>query len=288
MTSAVKDSSVIDIESDSLPNHTTLLLESGLYREYDLGGDHFFVRRMFNGPDIQFDAHCIYCEKQSTFVQYVGNRGGGAGSPIPKDEYWLESRNILLDFRCQRQKKHAYYYLLRVERQAISKIGQSPSLATIASSGTSRFKKVLAANYLRDLNMAIGLFAHGVGAGSFVYLRRIFEHLLQEAAAAARAAGAPLSGFETMRMDEKIKALTGHLPDEVVDTAGTYSLLSAGIHALPEDRCLALFPVLRASIELILEGHLAAKKRELQRMELKKALASATRQTQTPAGSQSS
>lgn len=96
-------------------------------------------------------------------------------------------------------------------RQAIFKIGQFPSLATIASAGTKRFRKVLDKSFLNDLNRAIGLFAHGVGAGSFVYLRRIFEHLLIETAKAARSDGNVLEGFEGLHMDEKIKALGTYL-----------------------------------------------------------------------------
>lgn len=265
----------VSAEEDELPSHEALLLDSGLYREYGLDGNYLYVKRMYYGPDIQFDAHCVYCNKVSTFRQWVGNRGGGAGSEPLKDDVWLQPRIIFLEFRCQREPKHAYHYALRVERQAISKIGQSPSLATIAAHGTARFKRVLEQSYLRDLNMAIGLFSHGVGAGSFVYLRRIFEYLLLEAAATARSEGEKLVGFETARMDEKVKALAGHLPEEVVEAAATYSVLSAGIHALSEQQCLALFPVMRECIEFILDGHIAARKRAEHKRDLQRALSEA-------------
>jgi hypothetical protein len=271
-------------DEDELPSYTALLLNSALYREYVLDGNYLYIKQMHNGPDIQFDAHCVYCEQMSTFKQYDGSsRGGGAGRSLPKDEVWLEPRVFGLEFRCQREPIHAYHYVFRVERQAITKIGQSPSLATIASTRTARFTGVVDKNYLRDLNRAIGLFAHGVGAGSFVYLRRIFEHLLFEVAATARGTGDLLNGFETMRMDEKIKALGSHLPAEVVETAGTYSILSAGIHGLSEEQCLSLFPIMRASVEIILDGHLAAREREKHKQELKRALAKAESQIKTDA-----
>ncbi len=101
-----------------------------------------------------------------------------------------------------------------------------------------RFKSVLEKDLLRDLNIAIGLFAHGVGAGAFAYLRRIFERLLFAAGANARGKGDPINGFETTRMVKKINTLASHLPAEVVETARTYRLLSAGIHALSEEQCL--------------------------------------------------
>ena len=262
-------------DDDELPSYETLLLDTGLYREFDLEGDWSFVKRLYQGPDVQFDAYCVFCEKDSTFKQYVHARGGGSGMSTPKDDIYLEPRIIHLEFRCQRKPKHQYFYVLQVQRQAISKIGQSPSLATIASAGIARFRKVLEKEYLGDLNRAIGLFAHGVGAGAFVYLRRIFEHLLAATAVRAREDGEPLAGFEQLRMDEKVKALAAHLPAEVVDAASAYSVLSAGIHALSEEQCLALFPVMRTSIEFILDGHLAARKKVEHQNELKRALAAA-------------
>ena len=262
-------------DEEELPSYTALFLEIGLYNEFDLEGNWAYVKRFFRGPDIQFDAHCVFCEKGSTFKQFVGARGSGSGTSTPKDEFYLEPRIIYLEFCCQRQPKHHYHYVLQVERQAISKIGQSPSLAMIAGAETKRFRKVLTKNYLGDLNRAIGLFAHGVGAGSFVYLRRIFEHLLIEAAKNARAHDDALIDFDSLHMDKKVKALSAYLPAEVVEAADVYSVLSAGIHALTEKQCLDLFPVMRASIEYILDGHLAMKKREENQRTLKLAISNA-------------
>lgn len=259
-------------EVGELPDHNELLLKTSLYEQFDLAGNWPYVKRFFSGPDIQFDAYCVFCEKDSTFKQYVGSRGSGSGMSTPKDEIYLEPRIIHLEFRCQRKPKHHYYYILQVAQQDIFKIGQYPSIATIASAGTKRFKKVLERNYLGDLNRAIGLFAHGIGAGSFVYLRRIFEHLLIETAQKARLGGDELDGFEGLHMDKKVAALAAYLPSEVAETAEIYSVLSAGIHALTEKQCLALFPVMLASIEYILDGHLAAKKREEHQRDLKRAI----------------
>lgn len=264
-----------DDDEAELPPIVTLLLEAGLYREFDLDGDWTYTKRVFDGPDLQFDAYCVHCEQPSTFKQFVGSRGGGAGTATPKNETWLEARIFSIEMRCQRKPKHKYTYILEVDRQAISKIGQSPSLATIASGDLIRFRKVLAKRFFQDLTRAVGLFAHGIGAGSFVYLRRIFEHILLEAAENARKDGERLEGFETMRMEDKIGAVAAHLPPEVVEAKSVYSILSAGIHALSEAECLALFPVTRAAIEFILDGHLATMRAAEHKRDLKKALGAA-------------
>ena len=41
-------------------------------------------KRLYRGPDLQFDAYCVFCEKDATFKQYVHARGGGAGMSTPK------------------------------------------------------------------------------------------------------------------------------------------------------------------------------------------------------------
>lgn len=257
---------------ETLPNIDYIILKSGLYKEFHLQGDFTYVKRILNGPDIQFDEYCCYCNSFSTFKYNSGPRGSGSGSNPNKDDYWLQDRVFFLDFICQRRANHKYYYVFRVEKQSICKIGQSPSLASIISTNNNKFKSVIDKNYVRDLNTAIGLFSHGVGAGSFVYLRRVFEFILKETCETARESGDAIENFEKMRTDEKIKALNAYLPDEIVQTSGTYSILSAGIHTLSDEDCLSIFPVMRASIELILDGYVASREREKHRLEILKAI----------------
>ena len=60
----------------------------------------------------------------------------------------------------------------------LQKIGQFPSLADIAIDESKTYRTVLTPEDSSQFHKAIGLAAHGVGIGSFVYLRRIFERLV--------------------------------------------------------------------------------------------------------------
>jgi hypothetical protein len=60
----------------------------------------------------------------------------------------------------------------------VQKIGQFPSLADIANDESKTYRSVLTQEDSSEFHKAIGLAAHGVGIGSFVYLRRIFERLV--------------------------------------------------------------------------------------------------------------
>lgn len=68
------------------------------------------------------------------------------------------------------------------ESTEVRKIGQYPSAADLAfGSLDAAFNRELEDGWRRELGTAVGLQSHGVGIGSFVYLRRIFEALLEEA-----------------------------------------------------------------------------------------------------------
>ena len=78
---------------------------------------------------------------------------------------------------------------------------------------------ILGRERFKELSKAIGLRAHGVGIGAFVYLRRIFEDLIEEAHRNAQLkAGWDENGFLRGRMDEKILGVAGEFPEVVVES----------------------------------------------------------------------
>jgi hypothetical protein len=95
-----------------------------------------------------------------------------------------------------------------------------------------------------------------------VYLRRIFESLVEEAHVAAKGdAGWDEEAYGRYRMSEKVGTLRAHLPPFLVEHPAMYSLLSKGIHELSEQECLKHFSTLRIGIELILDQRIEARER---------------------------
>jgi hypothetical protein len=76
------------------------------------------------------------------------------------------------------------WVFIHFEANSIQKVGQRPSVADLYSGDLSKYRKILGNKYV-EFNRAVGLNAHGVGIGAFVYLRRIFEDLVTEAYAVA-------------------------------------------------------------------------------------------------------
>lgn len=183
-------------------------------------------------------------------------------------------------FKCQRYGDIITIIVFHdFDQSIIMKVGQYPSVADIHIGQVKQYDKVLEKPIMKEFTKAIGLAANGIGIGSFVYLRRIFENLIFDAYNEAKNDNAiDEKQFDSMRMDERIKSLKGYLPSFIVENNGIYGILSKGIHELTEEECLAYFDCMRKSIELILDERLEllAKKKKIE--EVKKTLNAITSQ----------
>ena len=136
-----------------------------------------------------------------------------------------------------------------------------------------------------ELHRAIGLAAHGVGIGSFVYIRRIFERLIHKRFTDFKEAeGWKEEDFLDKRMVEKIELLKNHLPPSLVINKRIYSILSLGIHELTDEMCLKFFPVVLALARVILEEDKRKQEDLLLRKNLEKAIAAYEHPTGKKAG----
>lgn len=172
------------------------------------------------------------------------------------NEFELQKTDFCyVTFECARSKTVMVILLYcDMDNQRIMKVGQYPSIASVHIGQIQKYKKVMPKEDLKEFTRAIGLAANGVGIGSFVYLRRLFERLIQEASVKKIDAGEiKQSEFESARMDEKIGMLRDILPKFLVENKSIYGIISKGIHQLSEEECLAMFDILKTSIELILD-----------------------------------
>lgn len=168
----------------------------------------------------------------------------------------LSSSYIVLE--CTRYNDLFYIYTAYdKDSKTIMKIGQYPSVADFHIGRLKKYTKVIGNEKLKEFTRAIGLAANGVGIGSFVYLRRIFESLIFDIGNKAIAEGKiDKLVFDKSHVDEKIEMLKNDLPSFLCQNKNIYKVLSIGIHELSEEECLRYFEVLRVSIELILDEKL--------------------------------
>ncbi len=245
---------------EELPNMVDFCLSVPLYKSFRFDKDYAgHVKRLeeiyyFEGGHL--DCFCMECKKQSVF------------HPVPQqsDEHFIvRYKNDVFErvFLCTRNKDHKLFFSFRFQNWSITKVGQHPSLADLATVEIQKYRKVLGEELYRELNRAVGLVTHGVGIGAFVYLRRIFEKLIEEAHQREMSNSAwDEIKYKDARMDERIGILKDSLPNFLVEHRSLYSILSKGIHELSESECLGAFPTTKLGIELILDEKLEKIERE--------------------------
>lgn len=169
-------------------------------------------------------------------------------------DYALADKTIVNRFICSRDASHHFEFVLKTKDGILQKVGQWPSLADLQRNDIKKYQKILGPEKSSEFTKAIGLSAHGVGIGSFVYLRRIFEDLIESARKeASQKTGWSDENFYKSRMDEKILLLKDYLPTFLVENRVIYSILSIGVHGLTEQQCLENFEPVKLAIEIILD-----------------------------------
>jgi hypothetical protein len=255
------------------------------YPEYSGHQDFFlksplYERRLMTAPQIEaflskvfkFDGHCPYCRRSTTFTRKNGSiihLGTYTMSDLQKVE-----RIGNVQFVCARNSGHELHFQYYLDESVVQKIGQFPSFADVAIDESKEYSKLLDKQDVAEFHKAIGLAAHGVGIGSYVYLRRIFERIIFNRFAQYKdIEGWDEAAFKGLRMKEKIDLLAKHLPEFLVKNSKIYSILSLGIHELDEKDCLSFFPVLRQSAIWILEQDKKKQEELVQQRELEQAIA---------------
>ena len=165
-----------------------------------------------------------------------------------------ETTNVIcFSFKCAMDKNHRIDYVVTCDDTSIRKIGQFPSVADLSFPELDNYRKILSKEDRCELRRAIGLHAQGIGVGSYVYLRRIFERLLNQTKALAISDGnLDEVTYAKAHVGDKVKLLKGYLPQMIVDTPVFYGIVSKGVHELSEKDCIAYFPVMQEFIMMVL------------------------------------
>lgn len=231
--------------------HEDFFFRTPPYTELQMGKAH--MQALFTHVmGVKMDGYCPHCRQMRTF-----DRANGSQTPDWIAAHGPEGESADLDsisWKCTRHGNHRLIFEFHIYKGRLQKIGQWPSFADIALDESKDYSKLLTKQDAAEFHKAIGLAAHNVGIGSYVYLRRIFERIIVNRFEEFKASeGWSNDQFYGGRMEDKISLLKNHLPAFLVKNARIYSILSLGIHELEEEQCLGFFRVLRQSLILILE-----------------------------------
>lgn len=171
--------------------------------------------------------------------------------------------------------KRIHYYTLMFKGNTVTKIGQYPSLASKEELEIQKYKslKVIKKYYI-ELVRSVNAYSQHMGIASFVYLRRIYEHMVEKEYAKLP----DTIKKSNASFDEKMKAVDNKMhiipPELDSQKSKIYSVLSKGIHEYEEDECYELYPAMRTIIILMLENYLSDKESKQQLKEIEKTLKS--------------
>lgn len=264
------------------------LIDKGLYDEIEITEDNIMQLADLVGGHVKIDIYCPECKDSRVFsceaIPYFFNESYQNGiekrllereliswqevqkmtSVRPDNsskEPWSWTNQSIIDdtrimvfkFTCAMDSQHHLDYIVLTQGNKMIKIGQYPSVADLSFPELKEYKKVMQKEDEKELKRAIGLFASGIGVGSFVYLRRIFERIIVNASKMAIQKGKITEeDLAKCRVDEKIKKLSDYLPKSLIGNTVFYGIISKGIHELTEEECLEYFPVMKGFIMLIL------------------------------------
>lgn len=192
--------------------------------------------------DIIYEAQKFYCSTSNNPLNVMlGNT-----TDVAKEK----SRLIVFEFICAMNNSHHLDFVVLTDNSTFRKIGQYPSVADLSFPELDKYRNVMSDIDRKELGKALGLFANGIGVGSYVYLRRILERLLEKIK--IDAGDAVNNGiFENSRMGDKMKMLHEYLPETLANNPSIYGILSKGIHELSEEECLSFFIVVKDCLLLI-------------------------------------
>lgn len=285
---------------------TNFLLDSGLYASIFIEEENISDFIELVKGNVKISTYCKECEQERVFtmkpIKYYHMTGQEGNEKITCESLGdrmssmqdvmsiakIENKNtdaweliksnfaditrlMNFEFICSMDEKHHLDFTVLVNDNSFMKIGQFPSIADITFPGLDDYKHVISKQDRSELGTAIGLFANGVGAGSYVYLRRILERLVYQA---KENAGDKVDNdsFENAKVADRIKMLEGYLTDILIQNTTIYGILSKGIHELSEEDCLNYFPVVKECIFQILGMWENMRKKQADEDALNKAL----------------
>lgn len=225
-------------------------------------------------PNASIDIYCRECKQHSVFNpsdegQLKANEAGTISYKLGK----ARIPYVCIHYRCSRDLDHYFAMTVFLFDDCLVKFGQYPSKADIEYPELERYEKVIDKGMLADFKRALGLSSHGIGAGAFVYLRRVIEYLVELAHIEKSSTDSFDEGeYNKSRFSEKIAILSDSLPKIIIENKEIYGILSKGVHELSEQECLDNFDVMKISILAIFDEILAKNEAAAKRMALKKSI----------------
>lgn len=239
---------------------------------------------LINISEIAINSFCENCGTERIFkgtvkdemckvfvddVFKAGGRNPNSTQSTKISDFYKDKQYFLnLQIHCALCGETHYYSLVFIN-DIVIKIGQYPSFASKSEHELLKYKNIISKYYI-ELNRSVNAYSQHMGIAAFVYLRRIFEHIVETEYPKIQTP----TGKECF--DKKFKAVDNELhlipPELNAQKSKIYSVLSKGIHEYDEDECYEIYPYMKAIILIIMDKYLIEKERAKQLEQLSKLL----------------
>lgn len=218
-----------------------------------------------NSSRVVFDSFCPKCKKESTFRDLFTNRDISSTNLNVNLDYQknrivtnftlarLNEYVFIKEYMCSRNHSHIHSFYFLFDGKHLTKVGQTlPPTASFAIE-SKKYAKYFP-SIQKELFISMKLYSDSLGVAAILYLRRIFEKLINKAATEYLLSHPEDEvKIKEARMADRIDILKDVLPDFLVENKSMYSILSSAVHELEEDVCLSAYPFIKDSILLILD-----------------------------------
>lgn len=218
---------------------------------------------------LTIDDYCKSCDKLQNFISTdihsvfeVFDSIHNECYSLEKIKEYTESNNFCIDIKLRCAKcGETHYYTLIFNGNSITKIGQYPSFTGKEKHELEKYKNIISKYYI-ELIRSVNAYSQHMGIAAFVYLRRIYEHIVETEY--AKLSETDINNKASF--DEKMKIVDKQIniiPTELdAHKSKIYSVLSKGIHEYEEEECYEMYPMMKAIIIIILDKYLSEKEKK--------------------------
>ena len=206
---------------------------------------------------IKLELYCPICKEKRIFkCGDIDKIGYGLNADLTtRNKAVLTESNLLIIYKFSCEYNHRFKMIMEtLGDNELIKIGQFPSPMFFSDKINNDVFKILDKNEKSYYMLSVKSHNNNLNIASFVYLRRVFESLLEKAIKQSN------TNFDGMKTKDKIKHLVkeGLLNDMLMNTGYNvlYSLLSDGVHNLSEEQCKEQYELLKSAVEIILEDEI--------------------------------
>jgi len=190
--------------------------------------------------------------------------------------FWTQKK-FSKELSCTRAN-HKTIFHFQIEDSHLLKVGQYPSIADINFGEVMAFAPALGELRTRELNKAIELAGNGAGLGAYIYLKKIFESLLEDAHQIALSDKTwDEAGYLKANISDKVRILATHLPSFTLEHPEHYAILDQDLDDLTDTACIEQFNALKTAVLVITDEQLAQHTRDLRISQASELLEVATR-----------